>query len=91
MQCYVYKGDRKDDHYIYLAEELNVNEPDKSLPAAITKLLGGLTFVLDFELTHERKLPQADAHQVLADIESQGFYLQMPKKDLRAEEDRIFS
>lgn len=90
MQCYVYKGDRKEDHYVYLAEELNADEPDKSLPAAILKLLGELTFVLEFDLTPERTLSQADAQKVLSDIESQGFYLQMPKKDLRAEEDRIF-
>ncbi|GAA6140082.1 YcgL domain-containing protein [Arenicella sp. 4NH20-0111] len=91
MQCYVYKGDRKEDHFVYLNEELDAEAPDQSLPAAILTLMGELSFVLEFDLTPDRQLPQADAVQVLADIEEQGFYLQMPKKDMRAEEDRLFS
>lgn len=91
LHCYVYKGDRKDDHFVYLDKELDLSQPEKNLPAAILKLLGQLSLVLDFELTVERKLPQADAEQVLSDIKEQGFYLQMPKKDMRAQEDRLFS
>lgn len=91
MQCYVYKGDRKEDHYLYLDDELDLSKPESNLPVAIVRLLGELSFVLDFELTPEKKLSQADAQQVIADIKSQGFYLQMPKKDMRAEEDRLFS
>ncbi len=91
MQCYVYKGQNKDDHYVYLNKALDVEALDDELPAAILTLLGPLQFVLEFDLTPERSLPQADVAQVLADIESQGFYLQMPKKDMRDEEDRLFS
>ncbi len=91
MHCYVYKGEKKDDHFVYLNKELNIEQPEQCLPTAIIELLGSLSLVLDFELTAERKLPQAEATQVLNDIQSQGFYLQMPKKDMRAEEDRLFS
>ncbi len=91
MQCYVYKGDRKQDHYVYLTQELDLQAPEELLPAAVVGLLGELEFVLEFDLNAERKLPQADAAQVISDISSQGFYLQMPKKDMRAEEDRLFS
>jgi len=91
MQCFVYKGEKKSDHYVYLAKELDFDRPEESLPAAILGLLGNLEFVLDFELTEDRKLSQADAKQVISDMNEQGFYLQMPKKDLRAEEDRLFS
>ncbi len=91
MQCYVYKGDRKQDHFVYLSQRLDLEAPDTGLPAAVLTLLGELEFVLEFDLTPERSLPQAQASQVLADIQDQGFYLQMPKKDMRAEEDRMFS
>ncbi len=91
MLCYVYKGERKPDHYLFVDRQLEQLVEDAQLPAAISTLMGDLEFVLEFELTPDRKLSQADANQVLADIESQGFYLQMPKKDLRAEEDRLFS
>lgn len=91
MQCFVYKGDLKTDHYVYLSKKLNKDAPDELVPQAILTLLGNLEFVLDFELTEDRALSQADAKQVIKDIGDQGFYLQMPKKDLRAEEDRLFS
>lgn len=91
MYCYVYKGDKKDDHYLYLNQEFDLENLPKGFPSAILNLLGELSLVLDFELTPERKLPQAEAQHVMSDIESQGFYLQMPKKDMRAEEDQFFN
>jgi len=91
MQCYVYKGDRKPDYFVYLGQELDLHESQKVLPSSVITLLGDLEFVLEFELTADRHLAQADASMVLSDIEEQGFYLQMPKKDMRAEEDRIFN
>ncbi|MCH2190972.1 MAG: YcgL domain-containing protein [Gammaproteobacteria bacterium] len=91
MHCFVYKGEKKADYYVYLAEELNLDRPQALIPKAILTLLGDLQFVLDFELTEDRKLSQADAKQVINDIKEQGFYLQMPTKDLSAEEDRLFS
>lgn len=91
MQCYVYKGDKKDDHYLYLNQEFNAEQPPEDLPGAILKLMGDLSLVVDFDLEPTRKLQQADAEQVIADIESQGFYLQMPKQDMAALEDQYFN
>lgn len=87
MQCYVYKGENHDDHYLYLNRELDSAE----IPPALLTMLGDLHLVLEFQLDAARKLPQADAEQVMQDIQEQGFYLQMPRKDMRAEEDRLFS
>lgn len=89
MHCYVYKGAFKPDHYLYLQEEISGAEA--SLPEALLAMLGELSLVVEFDLQADRELPQADAAQVLADIKAQGFYLQMPKKDMRAEEDQLFS
>jgi len=91
MHCYVYKGDRKDDHYLYLDYEFEPNKLVAGFPSAILDLMGDLSLVIDFELSAERQLPQANAEQVMADIESHGFYLQMPKKDMGAEEDVYFN
>jgi len=91
MQCYVYKGEKKEDYYLYLNQEFDhTNLPD-NFPAAILELMGELSFVVDFELESDRKLAQADAKQVLADISAHGFYLQMPKKDMDALEDQYFN
>ena len=91
MQCYVYKGERKPDYFVYLGQELDLHEPQEVLPPSVIALLGDLEFVLEFELTADRNLAQAEAAVVLSDISEQGFYLQMPKKDMRAEEDRVFN
>ena len=90
MICYVYKGQKVSDHYLYLAEELDENKLAE-LPTGLLTMLGELRLVIEFELNTQRQLPQADAVQVIRDIKQQGFYLQMPKKDMRAEEDRLFS
>jgi len=91
MHCYVYKGDKKDDYYLYLPSEFDAEKDDCSVPDAILSLLGELSFVVEFDLTKDRKLPQADAEHALENIQSQGFYLQMPKKDMRALENEYFN
>lgn len=87
MHCYVYKGDKKEDHYLYLDAELE----DAEVPDSLLSMMGELQLIIEFELSAQRQLPQADPQQVLQDIQNNGFYLQMPKKDMRAEEDRLFS
>ena len=91
INCYVYKGDRKDDHYLYLTSEFDAQTPNEEVPAAILSLMGELSLVLEFELSADRELPQADAQHVLDSLSEQGFYLQMPKKDMKAEEDKYFN
>lgn len=90
MKCFVYKGSLKQDHYLFLAEKVE-DQDTRELPAALLTMLGELSYVLEFDLTEQRELPQAEATQVLSDIESQGFYLQMPKKDMLAEENQWFN
>ena len=90
MHCFVYKGSNKQDHYLYLPmarEELS----EDALPSALLAMLGELSLVVEFELNAQRSLPQAEPQQVLDDIAEQGFYLQMPKKDMLAEESRWFN
>ncbi len=90
MHCFVYKSGQKGDHYLYLAEPFEKDTEEK-LPSALIELLGELQLVVEFDLHSERKLPQADAGQVLESLRSQGFYLQMPRKDMLAEEDQWFN
>ena len=91
MQCYVYKGDKKEDYYLFLAQKFDQEALPNNFPPAILTLMGELAFVVEFNLDAERTLPQADAKHVLADIESNGYYLQMPKKDMDALEDAFFN
>ncbi|MDX3930578.1 MAG: YcgL domain-containing protein [Stenotrophomonas sp.] len=74
MQAYVYKSQRKDDTYVYLAERDGFGV----LPGPLAESLGRLQLVLEVELTEGRRLARADAAQVRDELASRGFYLQVP-------------
>lgn len=75
MHAYVYKSQRKADTYVYLAKRDDFD----CLPPPVRAQLGDLRFVLDVALTPERKLAQADAAVVRANLAERGFHLQFPK------------
>lgn len=91
MVCYVYKGHNKENHYLYLAKEFSADELPENFPKSLLSLLGELSLVVKFELTDQRKLPQADPKKIRSDIAKHGFYLQMPKEDMAAMEDHYFN
>lgn len=74
--CYVYKGRREPDTYLYVKREGDYSD----VPGELLKMLGELEMVMVLELTHERKLARVEAGTVLKSIEEQGFYLQLPPK-----------
>jgi len=74
MQVKVYRSSLKDGMYMYMQSETTLD----TVPAAVMKQLGEPEQALEFELTASRELPNADASEVLATIENQGFYIQMP-------------
>lgn len=90
MQCYVYKGDKKEDSYLYLNYEFDADHVPSEFPAAILRMMGALSLVVAFDLQPNRVMPQAEAPKVLADLESQGYYLQLQKRDMKALEDEMF-
>lgn len=79
MKCYVYKSLKKGDTFLYLGEKDHFN----LLPEGLLILFGKPSFVLEFDLTKDRKLAQADAKQVMAGLHEHGYYLQFPPKDLK--------
>ncbi|HVJ38387.1 MAG TPA: YcgL domain-containing protein [Stenotrophomonas sp.] len=74
MQAYVYKSQRKQDTYVYLA----TRDVFDAVPPALLAQLAPLAFVVEVALTAERKLALADAAQVRQALAERGFYLQMP-------------
>ena len=74
MKCYVYKCSRRADTYLYLRER----EGFDLLPELLRKQLGELAFVLEVELSPQRRLAQADAGVVMAALAANGYYLQLP-------------
>ncbi len=74
MQCFVYKSRRKADTYVYL----RARDDFAALPPSIGEALGALAFVVQFELTQERKLARESAAVVIENLSQRGFHLQLP-------------
>jgi uncharacterized protein YcgL (UPF0745 family) len=72
--CSVYKSLKKSEMYLYVDRSTKLTE----LPDALRSLFGTPQHVLDMILTPEKKLARTEASRVLEDIESNGFYLQLP-------------
>ncbi|QWP77270.1 YcgL domain-containing protein [Lysobacter sp. K5869] len=74
MQAYVYKSLRKADTYVFLS----ARDDFARLPDPVRQQLGSLHFVLEVELSPERKLARADAATVRENLSARGFHIQFP-------------
>ena len=74
MQCFIYKGNRKQDTYLYITRDGDFSD----VPQSLQDLLGELESVMEITLDENRKLANADAKTVIKHLDEQGFYLQMP-------------
>lgn len=72
--CFVYKGSKKEGLYLYLPEKDNFSD----VPEPLLESMGNLTMALTFKLTNDRQLGKEDPEEVLNNLKSQGFHLQMP-------------
>jgi len=76
MQCAIYKGKKKTDHYLYIEKEDDFSR----VPQALLDILGHLELVISLKLSTERQLAQADVSDVMRQLAEQGYYFQMPPK-----------
>jgi len=74
MMCVIYKSHRKSDHYLYVEKADDFSR----VPEALLDRLQQLEWVMELELTPDRKLAQADVQSVKTQLLAQGFYLQVP-------------
>lgn len=72
--CSVYSGSREDQLYLFVDR----NEGLSRVPAALLERFGESRLVMTLVLTPERQLARADAGRVLAAIEENGYFLQLP-------------
>jgi len=77
MRCSVVRSSLKDFTYIYLQEDQDFDD----LPTELKGIFGTPEFVMNLELTPQRKLAHADIKQVMQDLTEHGYYLQMPPKE----------
>jgi len=73
MFCHIYRSNRKVDTYLYLADK----DDFSILPENLLGVFGVPEFSFSFELTLDKKLARENTSEVLANLESQGYHLQL--------------
>lgn len=73
-RCDVYRSPRRAGLYLYV----DAAEGLARVPEALLERFGTPVKVLSFELTPERRLARVEAAAVLAALDAQGYFLQLP-------------
>ncbi|MGJ0489776.1 YcgL domain-containing protein [Methylobacter sp.] len=74
MHCFIYKSLKKEDLYLYIDKKDDFSK----VPEMLFNSFGKIAFVMDLELTPERKLAREDAGKIIASLKEKGFFVQMP-------------
>ena len=74
MRCYVYKSSSKAETYVFLRER----DATRVLPHELASALGELAFVMDLELTPERRLARIDVATLREALAERVFHIQLP-------------
>jgi hypothetical protein len=72
--CQVFRSPRRANTYLFVERSEGISR----VPEALCESFGEPELVMTIKLSANRKLAQADAAAVLAAIQGQGFYLQLP-------------
>ncbi len=74
MLCFIYKSLKKDYLYLYITKKDDFSQ----VPEALFNSMGKIEFVMELELSAERKLAREDAVKVIAGLKEKGFFVQLP-------------
>ena len=78
MLCHIYRSSRKLDTYLYLSEK----DDFSSVPEELLRVFGPPEFSFSFELTEERELAKEDTAEVIENLETRGYHLQLQDDEL---------
>jgi len=76
MKCNIYRSSKKADTYLYLPKDSQIED----VPQGLSKLLGNMEHVLELDLAERTELANEDIEQVRESLQSQGYFLQLPKE-----------
>jgi uncharacterized protein YcgL (UPF0745 family) len=74
MICSIYRSTKKDETYLYVNKSRGLG----CVPEGLVELFGAPREAMTLLLTPDKKLARADIQKVLAALEEQGYYLQLP-------------
>jgi hypothetical protein len=73
MLCHIYRSNRKIDTYLYLLDK----DDFSVIPEGLLRVFGPPEFSFSFDLTEKRELAREDSAEVLENLQSQGYHLQL--------------
>ena len=74
MLCFVYKSLKKEALYLFIEKK----DDFSVVPEALLDSIGRPVFVMELELTPERKLARENAQQIIQQIQEKSFFVQLP-------------
>lgn len=74
MQSYIYKSLKKDELYLYLVKKDDFSD----IPEPLLNSFGKIEFVMELDITPDRKLAREDTAKVLNSLQEKGFFVQVP-------------
>ena len=74
MLCAVYKSSRKADTYLFVKKR----DCFEDVPVALMDMFGVPQLVMVFPIAKRESLGMADIHRVRTEMETNGYYLQIP-------------
>jgi uncharacterized protein YcgL (UPF0745 family) len=74
MLCFIYKSLKKEHLYLYIDKKDDFSK----VPEELFNSFGKIEFVMDLELTPERKLAQENAGKVIESLKTKGYFVQLP-------------
>jgi uncharacterized protein YcgL (UPF0745 family) len=74
MKCFIYKGTRKAELYLYIDSK----DDFSNVPEALFSGLGVPEFIMELELSPEKKLAREDVNKVIVSLKDKGYFIQMP-------------
>jgi uncharacterized protein YcgL (UPF0745 family) len=77
MICSVFRSNRKEYTYLYLQNGTIFEDLPQTLQAAF----GEAEFVIELELSPERKLASENVTEVMQNLKENGYHLQLPPGD----------
>ncbi|WP_339512774.1 YcgL domain-containing protein [Pseudomonas sp. RL_15y_Pfl2_60] len=75
--CNIYKSSKRNEMYLYVLK----SDELKRVPESLLAAFGTPTLAFSMILTPERALAREDIHQVLDNLDNQGYHLQMPPQE----------
>ncbi len=76
MHCQIFRSQKKDETYLFLAAD----QPFEELPEDLLATFGEPVFVMALKLSSKSKLARVETQSVLASLRERGFFLQLPPK-----------